>query len=167
MSRTIPLTQGYVAVVDDQDYDGLAEYAWRAQVEKNGVYACRLQRKAEHENGMPKKVYMHRQILGVTDRWTDVDHANRNGLDNRRANLRTCSRSENNGNRKKSGGTSRYKGVSWDSKNGKWLAQIHLDNKRRYLGRFVREEDAARAYDAAALLQWGEFARLNLPEVSA
>lgn len=167
MSKTIMLTQGYIALVDEQDHEALAEYVWGAQVDRNGVYVCRMQRKAECGDDKPKKVYMHRQILGATDRRTDVDHINQDGLDNRRANLRSCSRSENNGNRRKYRGTSRYKGVSWDSKNSKWLAQIHLSNRRRYLGRFVLEQDAARAYDAAALLQWGDFARLNFPKVAA
>lgn len=167
MSRTISLSGGFAAVVDDEDYAHLVRHKWRAQIDKRNVYACRLRSKAECADGRPQKVYMHRQILWVTDRRTDIDHVNQDGLDNGRSNLRICSRSENNGNRRKYGGTSQYKGVSWDAKNGKWLAQIHLGNRRRYLGRFLEEADAARAYDDAALVQWGEFARLNFPGVAA
>lgn len=167
MSRVIELTRGYVAVVDDEDYEELSRHKWGAHIDKNNVYARRLQRKTEYGNSKPKPVYMHRQILGVADRRIDVDHRDHDGLNNRRQNLRLGSRSQNNGNRLKSGGTSVFKGVCWDPENGKWRAQIHLGGKKRCLGRFVDEEVAAKAYDSAAREQFGEFARLNFPEVAA
>jgi hypothetical protein len=104
---------------------------------------------------------MHVLISG----WADVDHANGNGLDNQRHNLRPASRSQQGGNRRKQQRTSsRYKGVYWCKERRHWRAYIRVAGQMRWLGRFADEGDAARAYDAAALAAWGEFARLNFPE---
>lgn len=90
----------------------------------------------------------------------DIDHIDGNRQNNRVENLREASRSQNNGNQRlRLGGTSRYKGVCWHGK--KWTAGIALDGRRKHLGLFANEEDAARAYDRAAVEQWGQFARTN------
>lgn len=109
-------------------------------------------------------VYLHRLIIGAGS-GDLVDHINRNPLDNRTANLRLATRSQNAANRgadrRRNGTTSRHKGVSFNKARGKWCAYIHVDGKTRSLGRFEAEDDAARAYNKAAVEAWGEFARLN------
>jgi hypothetical protein len=110
---------------------------------------------------------MHREILGFGSIKQDprlVDHRNRNGLDNRRENLRPSTNSQNLGNRIGSpNSSSKYKGVHWDSTRGKWRTQAQHDGKTYRLGRFDSEEEAAAAYDRKALELWGEFALLNFP----
>jgi hypothetical protein len=105
---------------------------------------------------------MHRAVLGLSagDR-TRVDHKDHDTLDNRRSNLRVSTRSQNSANQLKTRGTSKYKGVH--KLKDRWKAQIEVDGKKRYLGSFVREEEAARAYDAAAVEAFGEFALINFP----
>ena len=101
---------------------------------------------------------MHREMLSPPP-GMDVDHINGNPLDNRRANLRVCTRSENNGNlRRPRHNTSGFKGVCWEKWSGKWKATIKVKGKSRSLGRFLTPEDAHGAYCAAARAVWGEFA---------
>lgn len=162
----IPLTKGYVAVVDDEDYEEVARRSWRVFVSTSGVaYATRAADRSELVLGAPTTISMHRQVLGVIfDRLQQVDHRNRNGIDNRKKNLRLCSASQNQANRPKSAGTtSKYKGVSFFKNNGKWTAIVGCCGRSRHLGYYVNEEDAARAYDRAALEEFGEFAWLNFP----
>jgi hypothetical protein len=92
-----------------------------------------------------------------------VDHRNNDTLDNRRANRRlaTCSQNRINSRRDKSRTSSRYVGVSLEKGRGKWLAYISYNGKRIHLGRFDDEIEAAKAYDEAAKKYHGEFARLN------
>jgi AP2 domain-containing protein len=94
-----------------------------------------------------------------------VDHADGNGLNNQRWNLRVATKRQQQANRGKqrNGRTSQYKGVFWDKSRERWSATIHYDHKTRYLGRYRDEEDAAHAYDLAALESFGSFARLNFP----
>ena len=108
---------------------------------------------------------MHRVILGlIPEDKKEVDHGNRNTLDNRRRNLRGCTHRQNMMNRKKDvGATSRYKGVSWSKERKKWVSQITIGKKCKSLGRFAIEELAALAYDIAATYEYGEFANLNFP----
>lgn len=95
--KTIPLTQGFVTLVDDTDYGQVSAFKWRALVDRrrNKVYAVR---KTHGPHRSRKSLYMHREILGVTDPQVKVDHRNGDSLDNRRANLRKCVNGENNAN---------------------------------------------------------------------
>jgi AP2 domain. len=155
MTKEIKLTQGMVAIVDDEWFDYLNQFKWQATKMKNGKwYASRV-------------VKMHREIAGVIaiqPTKVDVDHRNQNGLDNRVENLRVGTRSQNMSNTKKySTNTSGYKGVMWSKRQSKWIAQIKYHGKLFHLGVFDNKIDAARAYDAAATDKFGEFAGLNFP----
>lgn len=114
--------------------------------------------------------FMHRRILGLSsDDGFVVDHANRDGLDNRRANLRKCSQSENMANQAPvRGGSSTWKGVTRTHGCRPWVAHIKLRGRHIHLGRYQSEVEAARAYNVAARELFGEFARINITdEVSA
>ena len=163
----IPLRHGLVAIVDDADSIFANEH-WAPTKKKtdNTWYAARSKRRAPLR---PMRILLHRAILGITDPKIEVDHINGNGLDCRRENMRQATRSQNSYNcRKHAGGTSRYKGVSWNKTNKKWFVQIAISvggqRSFRYLGRFEDEVEGALAYDRAAQEMFGEFARLNFPE---
>ena len=107
---------------------------------------------------------MHREIMQPPQGMV-TDHMNGNGLDNRRGNMRNCSRGENSQNRRKNRHTiTGYKGIWQDKKTGKYWAQIHLKRQPFYMGPFETSIEAARAYDRMALDLFGPFARLNFPE---
>ncbi|OHB59610.1 MAG: hypothetical protein A2173_09145, partial [Planctomycetes bacterium RBG_13_44_8b] len=110
-------------------------------------------------------VYMHRQILPVP-KGLYVDHINRDGLDNRKANLRPATHSENCRNRGKMRGnySSRYKGVHWDKDKQKWRANVRVDKKLTHLGYFTDETEAAKIYDATAKVYHGKYAALNFAD---
>ncbi|MGN8022187.1 AP2 domain-containing protein [Phyllobacterium sp. 22229] len=104
---------------------------------------------------------MHRVILGITDERL-VDHVDRNGLNNRRSNLREANRTQNIANTGPyKGNISGFKGVSYDKERNLWKAQIRVEGRSKCIGRFVTPEEAARAYDELAFAAWGEFAYLN------
>jgi AP2 domain len=157
--------KGRVALVDPEDYDLVMQYRWHvdeyerpSRGTKHGPYA-----KTETRGPKPHAlIRMHTLITG----WTLVDHQDHNGLNNRRSNLRDATGTLNAANQHKRSRptSSRYKGVTWDKRDRKWRAQIKDGPRYRSIGYFRNEEDAARAYDAAALAAWGEFAFLNFPE---
>lgn len=154
-----------MAFVDEEDYELVMQHRWyvfeptrsgRYGKAVNGPYAvC-------HPRGDVPQIRMHVLITGMRY----VDHIDGNGLNNRRSNLRPATGTQNGANRRKQAeeSTSAFKGVSWHRRQRRWLAGIGIDGKTRYLGSFTKEEDAARAYDRAALEAWGEFACLNFPE---
>ncbi|KKN85724.1 hypothetical protein LCGC14_0275290 [marine sediment metagenome] len=157
--RIIKLTRGYATKVDDEDYEELSKYRWHVCTMQGGPKAVRNVPRVKGER--PGTIYMHRQIMKAP-KGVLVDHVNHDTLDNRRiANLRVCTRSQNAANRKKTRGSSRFKGVYWDKPKKKWRAQILVSGHYRNLGRFVNEADAGCAYNVAALEAWGEFALLN------
>lgn len=147
------LTKGYVAMVDDDDNKAPWRFKWTADVRKDIVYAYR------QINNCTKKVYLHRFLLNTK---LDVDHIDGNGLNNRRSNLRAATVAQNIANsRLCSTNTSGYKGVCWHKDAQKWVAGMHINNKRIYLGLFNNKEEAARAYDTAVVKHFGEYALTN------
>ena len=108
-----------------------------------------------------KSVYFHKLILGASND-VEVDHINLNRFDNRRSNLRIASHAENQRNRRAHrDNQSGFKGVCLNTHTGKYFAYINADKKRTYLGSFATSVQAAKAYDDAAIILHGEFARLN------
>lgn len=155
--KEIQLTQGQVALVDDEDYERVIPHKWWADLnKKTGVY-----RAMGCVNG--KKVLMHRFIMGVSDPKIVVDHRFHNPLDNKKKNLRVCNQSLNNANqrKRKKATYSRFKGVTWDKARKKWMAKINRESKQCCIGRFNSEDEAAQAYNEKAKELFGEFALLN------
>lgn len=161
--RRIPLTQGQYAIVDPDDFERLNKHKWHAKKFKNSYYAARSVRIAAKRR-VP--VQMHREIIDPPDHLY-VDHINRNGLDNRKANLRLATCAQNVINRaiiKRRNSPSKYKGVTWHKHRKKWQAQICYDGKHKTVGYFDDEFEAAKTYDQAAKKHHGEFAVLNFPD---
>jgi hypothetical protein len=153
--RRIPLTRGKFALVSAADYEWLSKHRWSCRGGGN-PYAARF------EHG--KVVWMHREIM-KTPPGMVCDHMDGNGLNNLPWNLRNCRHEDNVHNLSKAAhGTSIYKGVWRDKETGKYHAKICHRGRRYWLGTFVEEIDAARAYDHKAVELFGEFARLNLPD---
>ena len=150
--REIVLTQGKVALVDDEDFELVSQWKWCAMRGKHTWYAVR-----GCADG--KSVLMHREIFGAdAGVKCQIDHKDGNGLNNKRENLRIATQSQNNANaRNRLNTSSPYKGVCWDNARNAWLARI----SENFLGRFSSEEDAAKAYDKAAIERFGEYARTN------
>ncbi len=157
--KFIPLTQGYSAQVDDEDFDWLNQWKWQVRVGRNSIYASRNYRR---ENGSwGGSIGMHRQIMGVTDPKIQVDHIKGNGLNNQRENLRICTNSQNNFNSVSAkGSSSKFKGVCWNKLRRGWVFQISFEGNKHF-GYFKNEEDAARAYNKFAKQYHKEFARFN------
>jgi hypothetical protein len=158
-TKEIPLTQGFVALVDAADYDFLMQWKWHVRRQGNKLYALRK----SFIDGKQAWVKMHRVIMEAKP-GTMIDHKNGDGLDNRRANLRFATNSQNQCNKGvRSDSVSGYKGVSLHRRYGnkRWRARIKVNGKREELGYYATPEEAARAYDRAALLYHGEFASLN------
>jgi hypothetical protein len=163
--REIALTKGFVAIVDDDDYDQLITHKWKAHVgDEHHIYAVRSFKKGGR-NGIWIAIQMHRVVThagpGIV-----VDHINGNTLDNRKENLRACEQKYNAMNRRSHmGKTCRFKGVHLDKKSGLWVAAIRKDKHRNCLGYFDRDIDAALAYNIAAVEMFGAFASLNDPSL--
>ena len=160
--KKIPLTQGYFALVDDEDFVWLATHKWCVSKRINTSYAVRSKTIGYKKH---EKVQMHRLIIGLSigDK-QECDHIDGNGLNNQKNNLRVCNKQQNQGNSGSTkNSTSKYKGVCWDQHNQKWHAQISMCGKAIHLGCFSSEEDAARMYDKVALFEFKKFARINFP----
>lgn len=159
--KQIPLTQGKVALVDDQDFEYLNQWKWHIH-SKSSIYASRSfnYKSAETGKWTCKQIFMHHIIL-PTPEGLFVDHINGNRLDNTRKNLRLCTIEENARNSKACNNKGNPKGITWKPSLKKWEAKIRANKKTLYLGVYKEIEDAARAYDEAAKIYFGDFARLN------
>ena len=153
----VKMSHGFVTLVDKADLELIADYRW---------YAHKRPRWKTHyvlANDYSRKtmLQLHTLLVPYSDGLV-VDHKNRNGLDNRRCNLRRCTQAQNHANGPKyRNNTSGYKGVVWVGRANKYAAGISLNGKRKHLGYFVDPIDAAVAYNKAAFESWGEFAYLN------
>ena len=142
--------------VDDEDYERLAVYTWRVSKNKNPRKTKYAVRDVRTPDGI-KKFLMHREVIRAPVGF-EVDHQDRNGLNNQKSNLRLATAIQNAANNSgRATRKSRFKGVMWDAERKKWRAQI----RREKLGRFETEEEAAHAYDKRAVEVWGEFAFTN------
>lgn len=150
----IPLTKGKHALVDLEDFDRVNRNKWTAYYTGCKWYAGRTQK--------GKSIRMHRQIMHAR-KGQIVDHADGNGLNNCKSNLRFCTVGQNNCNRRPGGKSSRYKGVYFDKCRHHFYAVVQYRGKQREFGPFDNEIDAARAYDRMALQYHGAFAYLNFP----
>lgn len=153
MSKVIGLTKGQIALVDDEDYAWLTQWQWSYH---NSGYACRSERTGGHS----RMILMHRAILGANGN-VYVDHINGNGLDNRRSNLRIATPQQSAYNTTKPNKNG-YRGVTFHAGRAKpYQAAIQLNGHKKSLGYYATAREAAVAYDTAAILHQGEFAKLN------
>ena len=155
----------YDILVDDDLFEELNKYKWSSYLHTRNKkpVICRFVR------GNPKKIYIHRQILEVTDPKIQIDHKNMNTLDNRRENLRICPKGAYNAiNRpKQKNNTSGYKGVfkridGYYKNKPIYRAAIRIEQKLIHLGQFTDINQAAEAYNKAAFDAFGDFAQLNI-----
>ena len=150
----ISLTKNRFTEVDSGDFEFLSQWKWRY---------CRgyVVRSSLFRSGMQRTVYMHREIMRIPI-GMETDHIDGNKLNNRRGNLRICTEMQNRRSRGRDvDNTSGYEGVTWRKSNRKWVARIAVNKVPIHLGSFLTSEEAARAYDAAALKYYGEFAFPN------
>jgi len=167
--QEIRLTQGYVALVDDEDFERVNQFEWFAHVSrhKDGTIRTVYAEHNERMGNRQKTKSMHRFILGITDSKIEVDHEDHNGLNNQRYNLRKGTKTDNQHNAiVRKDNTSGFKGVNLDKDSGKWVARIQAGRKRIFLGHFTTSLEAAWAYDEAAREHHGEFANPNFVEAS-
>lgn len=150
----VPLTKGYIATIDADDVHLVDGWNWYAKVANHTVYAVR----SERRDGRMRAVYLHRVILNLTGP-LDGDHIDCNGLNNRRCNLRSVTRSQNLCNRRATKSEGRLRGASWHRQRGKWLARISVDGRQVCLGYFDTEQAAHEAYVSASALYHGEYGR--------
>lgn len=156
--KTILLTQGKVALVDDEDYEYLNQWKWCANKIDNTYYAVRTIYKPKRQ-----QILMHRVILNAPE-GVEVDHINSNGLDNQKSNLRLCTRNENQRHQRlRKDNTIGFKGIYFIKRNPQkpYYAYININSKRIHLGYYYTSKEAAQVYDKAALKYHKEFALTN------
>jgi hypothetical protein len=149
--KEISLTQGKVALVDDEDFDQLNQFKWFAHKNKNTFYSERV---SQRINGKQRSICMHSVIIGTGIGFV-TDHINGNGLDNRRVNLRIVTNRENCQNLH-IGKSSKYPGVSWNKVHCKWQSAVRISGMRKHLGYFINEIDASKAYLSSTPRQPGK-----------
>jgi hypothetical protein len=153
----IPLAKGHVALIDDEDAH-LAELKWYLAKNGRNLYAIRS---ITLPDGRPGTITLHRMVMPLP-KGMHVDHIDGNGLDCRRQNLRAATHKQNlRGRKLNRNNKSGYKGVFRPKGCARWYARIVVDGRQIPLGTYGTAEDAARAYDDAAIRYFGEFARLN------
>jgi hypothetical protein len=155
--KEIRLTRDMVAMVDDSDYDDLAQYAWYALAGKSHYYAARRNAGGQY----PRIVLMHRYLMQAQEGF-EVDHIDGNSLNNQRSNLRVGTKQENSANRRRyteNGSVKRERGVR--QRNGRWIAEVKNLGRTIYLGTYATKGEAMEAYNTKATELYGPFARLN------
>jgi hypothetical protein len=155
--KEIKLTQGKIALVDDEDYEYLNQWKWYAAKAPHTFYAAR----GVNRKGKWTSEKMHRVLFDIPA-GKEIDHINHNGLDNRRSNLRIVTTQQNSLN-VSAFGSSRYLGVCVYEKNGHRYIVAHIkhNGKNIHIGHFPTEEAAALAYNELAARYHGEYANLN------
>lgn len=153
--RRIPISETYETIIDEEDYPLVSRFNWKPFKTQFNIYAI-----ASVDGS---KVFLHRLITGATGRTNEVDHINCVGLDNRKSNLRLCTRVQNSHNSPvRKDNKLGLKGVYYNTRENKYYAQIKPPEVTRvFIGSFDTAKDAARAYNDAATKYFGEFARLN------
>lgn len=154
-SSIIWLSKGKYAIVDNECAQDISQHKWWAMKGGKKFYATRKVNR--------KILSMHYQIMNIpiTKGW-EVDHKNGNPLDNRKVNLRLCTKQQNQFNKANQPHSSKYKGVFYYQSRKKWVASIRINRKSKFLGYFHNEIDAGLAYNLAAKELFGEFAWLNV-----
>ena len=160
--RRIPLGEGRFTIVEPCDFYWLNNFHWTITGNDEHIYAVRNVIKS---GAKTTAIRLHREIMN-SPKGLLVDHRNNNTLDNRRANLRLATHSQNcfNCRKRRKNTSSRFIGVSFDKHKVVWTAYISFHRKRIWLGCFETEIEAAKAHDEAAKKYHGEFARLNFPD---
>ena len=164
--KEIKLSKGYVALVDDEDFERVNQHKWQAHIDRKeetiyNVYAtCNMWFDGKRKT----RTRMHRFIIGVTDSKIKVDHKDHNGLNNQKYNLRKATNQQNQANsRLPRTNTSGFKGVNRVGRLNKWQVNIQEHGQQKYIGLFRDKVKAAKAYDKEAIRIFGEFANLNFP----
>lgn len=158
--RLVTLTRGMYAKVDREDYEIVSQYKWYATPGKITWYA----KTSAWDNtvGRSRSISMHRLLLDAQPGQL-VDHANHDGLDNRRANIRLATNSQNTANSSKKRKAARYRGLGFNNRLRRWQVYVEKDGYCHYCGSYKNDEEAAKAYDQKAVELFGEFATLNFP----
>lgn len=159
--KRIPLTQGKEALVDDEDYEAVSAFKWFATQSRPGSlwYAARW----VYQDGERIRIWLHRELMNLPDD-LDVDHIDRDGLNNQRNNLRPATTFQSAANKSiRSDNTTGYRGV-YAHRNGRFYVYVQHNHDKRYVGAFATAIEAAHAWDAVAKELFGEFAALNFPE---
>jgi len=159
--KEIKLTQGYVALVDDEDYEMVKYFKWHVFKRKGGncyafAYIGRI-------NNLCKEISLHQLVFRHVKDGYEIDHIDGNGLNNQKNNLRLCTHQENCRNKVVTKDSKLPKGVSLlkDSyRNKRYLARIRFNDKLICLGTFYTEKEASDAYNKASIKYFGEFVRI-------
>lgn len=159
--KEIELSQGKVALVDDEDFVFLSQWKWFAVNTRGHWYACRKQKSPAGSRTRQRTLGMHQLLLKACGEKFG-DHKDGNGLNNQKSNLRPATNQQNLFNQRLGKrNCSGFKGVSWCKHTRKWRAMIGKDGKIHYLGQFADRIAAAKAYDRAAVELFGDFAKTN------
>ena len=150
----VDLGHEVVSIIDVEDVQLVSDYAW---YKSHYGYSC------NKNNKRGTNIMMHRLIMRASE-GEYVDHINRNPLDNRKSNLRICSHQQNCFNKcGNKNTTSKHRGVCWKTREQKWIGEIKCGDTKKYIGSYLSEDDAGRAYDKEAIALYGKFAYLNFP----
>lgn len=160
--KSIPLSKDDVAIVDDENYEWLMQWRWTAQRRNDRDRSSYYVKCHTKQDGKWVTLLMHRLIMSCP-KDMEVDHINHCGFDNRKTNLRICSRTQNTQNtRPMARKSSPHRGVVWEKSKRRWLVRITVDGKTHHLGLFRDDREAATTYNSAARRYFGRFAYQNV-----